>query len=54
MDEARDDRRDTIAVLLDDLREILTRLDKTGAPSDVGAHIDLAIVRLEAFLTIMR
>lgn len=50
MDRARDDERRMIAALLVDLQRVLARLDEIGAPGDVGAHLDLAIDRLEKFI----
>ena len=34
-----------------DLQSVLNVLDETGAPADIGAHIDLAICRLENALS---
>lgn len=33
------------------LQQALEDLDASGAPADIGAHVDHAIVRLEAVLT---
>jgi len=32
---------------LNELRRVLSQLDETSAPADVGAHIDCGICRLE-------
>ena len=29
------------------MRQALQLLDRTGAPSDIGAHLDLAIIRFD-------
>ena len=34
-------------VALDHMRQALAILDSAGAPDDIGAHLDLAIVRTE-------
>jgi hypothetical protein len=33
------------------MKAVLEELDRANAPGDVGAHLDLAICRLEEFLT---
>lgn len=37
---------------LDAMREALASLDANEAPGDIGAHLDLAITRLEKHLAI--
>lgn len=42
--------RGLIARALDLTRQALLVLDQAGAPSDIGAHLDHAAVRLEGIL----
>lgn len=37
---------------LSSMRSALTILDESEAPMDIGAHLDLAIVRLEEAITV--
>ena len=37
----------TVTTILAALREVLAQIDSAGLPADIGAHIDLALCRLE-------
>ncbi len=41
---------DVCAAALTKMIDALEKLDKANAPVDIGAHLDLAICRLEEFL----
>lgn len=40
-----------LEAILADMKKALARLDELQAPSDVGAHLSLAIARLEKAIT---
>ena len=42
---------ETLKFALEKMRAALELLDRTDAPADVGAHLDLAVCRLETHLT---
>jgi hypothetical protein len=44
---------DLMTRALDLTRQALALLDQAGAPSDIGAHLDLAAVRIERILGIL-
>jgi hypothetical protein len=39
-----------LKVALSRMRSVLVSLDATEAPADIGAHLDMAACRLEAYL----
>lgn len=44
------DNLEVLISILSQLKSALALLDTTSAPADVGAHLDLTINKLEAFI----
>ena len=48
MKQISEDGKPALEVAMQHMKAALELLDRTGAPADIGAHLDLAINRLEA------